>query len=350
MRIFVTGGFGNVGRSAVSACLKAGHEVTIFEREGASKGGKGLGTLLRGRWKGCSIVFGDIRSPADLERALGPIDGGPDAVIHLAALIPPASDKDEGLAWEINVGGTKNLIDACARRERPPRFVLASSIATYGDRLTDYWISTSDQSAPSDVYSRSKVACEDYLRASGLDFTILRLSYVVWAKWFPFDPLLFSMPLDTRIEIVHTQDAGRAFASAATNPAVSGLTLDIGGGASCRTTFRAYLDRIFLLFGLGGSEFLPDGAFAAGGFHCGWYADSDRAESLLGFRRKSLEDFYEEVRWEERLLRPFVWAAGPFVRPWLLAKSPFLDRRERGRRDRAESTRGRLQLSNSGRR
>ncbi|MCX7026748.1 MAG: NAD(P)-dependent oxidoreductase [Spirochaetes bacterium] len=345
MKILVTGGFGNVGRSTVTACLEAGHEVTIFERMDALKhSGRGLAALLKGRWKGCRIVTGDIRSASDLNRALALVPGGPDAVIHLAAILPPASDRNEALAWDINVEGTKALIDACLRQEKKPRFILASSIATYGDRIDDYWISASDPLCPSDLYSRSKVACEGALRGSGLDFTILRLSYVVWSKWFPFDPLLFSMPLATKIEIVHTQDAGRAFASAAASQTVAGLTLDIGGGSSCRTTFRVYLDRIFILFGLGNSDFLPDDAFARGNFHCGWYRDSDEAEKLLGFRRKSLEDFYEEVRWEERFVRPAARIASVFIRPWLLAKSPLL-REER--RDRAGNNRARLQLSKS---
>jgi nucleoside-diphosphate-sugar epimerase len=348
MKILVTGGFGNVGRSAVAACLEAGHEVTIFERKDALKrSGRGLGALVRGRWKGCRIVTGDIRSASDLDRALASIPGGPDAVIHLVAMIPPASDRNEALAWDINVEGTKALIAACQRLERRPRFVFASSIAIYGDRIRNYWISSSDPLNPSELYSRSKVACEAALRASELDFTVLRLSYVVWSKWFPFDPLLFSMPLATKIEIVHTQDAGRAFAAAAASTQVSGRTLDIGGGQTCRTTFRVYLDRIFLLFGLGGSSFLPDDAFARGEFHCGWYRDSDEAEELLGFRRKSLEDFYEEVRWEERFIRPLARAAGVFIRPWLLAKSPLL---REGDRVRAGRSRGRLQLSKSERR
>jgi nucleoside-diphosphate-sugar epimerase len=343
MKILVTGGFGNVGRSTVEASLAAGHEVTIFERKDALKlSGRGLGALLAGRWKGCRIVTGDIRSASDLDRALASILGGPDAVIHLAAVIPPASDRHEDLAWDINVEGTKALIGACQRLEKRPRFVFASSIAIYGDRIENCWISATDPLRPSDLYSRSKAACEEALRASGLDFTILRLSYVVWAKWFPFDPLLFSMPLATKIEIVHTQDAGRAFAAAAASTAVSGRTLDIGGGASCRTTFRVYLDRIFLHFGLGGSSFLPDEAFAKGDFHCGWYKDSDEAEEILGFRRRSLEDFYEEVRWEERFIRPLARIAGPFIKSWLLAKSPLLgsDQRLRGGR-----IRGRLQHS-----
>jgi len=327
MKILVTGGFGNVGRSAVNACLAAGHEVTIFESPSALKRAQAsLRRLLKGRWSQCAFVFGDIRSPEDVGRAF---EGRPDAVIHLAALIPPASDRNPAVTEAINVGGTAAVIAAAKACAKPPRVVLASSIAIYGDRLADFWIRATDDIHGSDTYSATKVACEGLLRASGLDFAILRLSFVAWAKWLPLDPLLFSVPPETRLEIIHTEDAGRAFAAAAALPAASGGTFDIGGGALCRTSFRAYIDRMFRYFGLGDSSFLPQSAFALGGFHCGWYEDSDEAERLLGFRRKTLEDYYEEVRWETRFIRPLAALTSPVVRRWLLGMSPFSPRSPR---------------------
>jgi nucleoside-diphosphate-sugar epimerase len=343
MRILITGGFGNVGRSAVNACLAAGHEVTIFESPGRLHAAAAAGLLrrlIKGPWAQCRFVFGDIRKPEDIERAFSvagstgssgsPGSAGqeaPQAVIHLAALIPPAADRDEKAAWDINAGGTKNLIETCqALGPDAPRLVLASSIAIYGDRLENFWIRTSDPVRPSDVYSRSKVECEAMLRDSGLDHAILRLSYVAWAKWHPFDPLLFAMPPETRIEIIHTEDAGRAFLAAATLPEASGILCDIGGGALCRTSFRAYLDRMFRYFGLGDSSFLDDGLFARSGFHCGWYSDSDEAEETLHFRRKTLEDYYEEVRWDSRWTRPAARCVQPLARRWLKGKSPALRR------------------------
>jgi len=349
MNILITGGFGNVGRSTVGACLSAGHSVTVFESPSALKrAGAGFRKLVKTRWSECRMIFGDVRSPADIARALESIEGGPDAVIHLAALIPPAADRDAGRTWDINVGGTACLLDACAKLPKKPHFVLASSIAIYGDRLADFWIKSSDELKPSDTYSKTKIECESLLKKSGLEYTILRLSYVVWAKWLPFDPLLFAMPPETRLEIIHTEDAGRAFAAAASTQAAKGKTLDIGGGALCRTSFRAYLDRIFRYFRLGDSAFLPDAFFASGDFHCGWYEDSDYADSILHFRRKTLEDYYEEVRWETRFLGPLVYLVRPFVKRWLGGKSPFTTptrRAQTARRVREARSQGRLQLS-----
>ncbi len=353
MNILVTGGFGNVGRSAVNACLAAGHRVAIFESPSALKRAQAsLRRLLKSQWSQCAFAFGDIRSPEDVGRAFSAFEGGPDAVIHLAALIPPASDKNPAVTEAINVGGTAAVIAAAKACAKPPRVVLASSIAIYGDRLADFWIRTTDEIHGSDTYSGTKVACEGLLRASGLDFAILRLSFVAWAKWLPLDPLLFSVPPETRLEIIHTEDAGRAFAAAAARPAASGGTFDIGGGALCRTSFRAYIDRMFRYFGLGDSSFLPESAFAPGGFHCGWYEDSDEAERLLGFRRKTLEDYYEEVRWETRFIRPLAALAGPAVRRWLLGLSPFSPRGQRSRvpRSAVGSSPARLRPSTQGRR
>lgn len=353
MTILITGGFGNVGRSAVRACLERGHKVVILERESAAaRAGAGIARLLRTEWKNCEVVFGDIRSQADANRALARCaaaaddGGGPDAVIHLAALIPPAADTDESRTWDINVGGTETLLAACSRLPRHPRIVLASSVAIYGDRLHKPWISTADALAPNDFYAKTKEACEARLRSSGLPFVILRLSYVVWAKWLPFDPLLFSMPPETRLEVLHTEDAGRAFAAAAEVPEALGRTFNLGGGSLCRTSFRAFLDRIFRLYGLGDSSFLTGSLFAKGGFHCGWFLDSDEAEATLRFRSKSLEDYYDEVGWEVRFIAPFARAGRFFARRWLRAKSPFGEPRFRTG---AGSSRARLRLSSPGR-
>lgn len=346
MKILITGGFGNVGRSTVNACVRAGYEVLIFESPSTLKKAKtGLQNLIRTRWRHCRIITGDIRSFQDIERALLAFESGPDAIIHLAALIPPASERDEEKTKSINTGGLQTLLEVCKKYDFHPRIVFASSIATYGDRLKNYWIQKDDPVHPTDVYSQTKVACEHMLAQSDFEYVILRLSYVVWAQWLPFDPLLFAMPPETRIEIIHTEDAGRAFANAALLPGIEGRVFNIGGGVSCRTSFRAYLDRMFKYFGLGSSEFLSDELFAKDNFHCGWYADSDEADSILQFRRKTLEDYYEEVRWEKRILAPLGALLSPLIKAWLVRLSPYYRKKSMKQ---GAGIQGRAQLKHKG--
>ena len=321
-RVAITGAFGNVGRSAVAAHLQAGDELTLLEAD--TPRNRALSRRLLPRWSklgACRLLFGDVRNPATAQAAVA----GQDAVVHLAALIPPAADRSPTLARSINVGGTANLLAACAAESRPPRFVLASSISIYGDRVEDYWISSGDQLAPNDddEYGKTKVDAEAAVRASGLPFVILRLSAIMWRKKLDPDPLLFRMPLATKLEICHTEDAGRAFAAAVHEEAVLGRTFDIGGGQSCRTTYRDFLDRMFRLIGLGGLGPVPESAFAKRGFHCGWLVDSDEAERVLRFRAKGLEDYYAEVAEEARFIRAATTLVAPIVRARLLAASPF---------------------------
>jgi len=202
-------------------------------------------------------------------------------------------------------------------------------VAVYGDRLRDFWISSGDplKPSPGDEYGKTKVEAESLVRSSGLAFSILRLSAIMSRMKLDPDPLLFSMPLSTKLEICHTEDAGRAFARAARREAALGMTFDIGGGSSCRCEYRDFLDRMLILLGIGcigGRRGIPEAAFAPAGFHCGWYADSDQAEKVLGFRSKSLSDYYAEVARDTRWLRPFTRLSAPLLRSRLRAASPYL--------------------------
>jgi len=323
MTVVVTGAFGNVGRSTVKALLERGDSVYCLDlptkrnlRDAAAPeraffpdeslhASRGWRDRLRYFW-------GDVRKVSDVERALP----GADAVCHLAALIPPAADASPGLAYEVNVGGTKAVIAAlAAARERgeDPFLVHASSIAVYGDRVSDPNIRRGDAPSPSpgDEYAAQKLLCERLIRASGLPHLILRLSYIVWRKKLATHPIKFRMPLATRLEVCHTLDAGAAFAAATRRRDAAGELLDIGGGSSCRTSYREYLDRMLSCFGLGGIKRLPESAFSSRGYHCGWL-DTERSEELLSFQKRTLEDYFAEVREESRGVR--AWA-GLFAAP-----------------------------------
>lgn len=324
MKVLVTGAFGTVGQSVLAALRAQGDEVRILELD-TPRSRRLARRILR---PGDSLRFGDLRAPELSLESFGELD----AIIHLAAIIPPAADRNPRLAREVNVEGTAALLRAARSLPRPPRFVLASSISVYGDRVNAPWIKQGDplHPSPGDEYGRTKVEAEALVRQSGLSWVIMRLSMIGWARKLDPDPILFRMPLLTKLELCHTEDAGRAFAAALRSESVQGRILDIGGGATCRTTYRAYLDRMFGLLGLGGLSFLPEEAFAPSGFHCGWYADSDEAEELLRFRTKSLEDYYAEVaeaaRWKRRGAR----LVGSLVRLRLRNASPYLRKRETG--------------------
>src|SRR6185369_7021272 len=93
MRIFVTGAGGMIGRAVVPCLLDAGHEVTALVRSPRD---------IAYPHANLKWVLGDIRDAELLSRAVA----GNEYVVHLAA-----RKADESDSQEINVLGTKNLVD-----------------------------------------------------------------------------------------------------------------------------------------------------------------------------------------------------------------------------------------------
>lgn len=283
-RVLVTGAGGTVGRATVAALLAGDAPPAILATDLSARALACFGP-------GVEVAAGDIADPATLAGKLG----GVTAAIHLAAVIPPLADARPDLADRVNIGGTRALLETLAREAPGAFFVHGSSIAVYGDRCADPDIRLGDPLAPSegDHYATTKIAGEDAVRAGPLDWTILRLSAVMGGH--RMTPLMFHMPLDTRLEILTPGDAGRALAAARHHrAALTGKTFNLGGGAACRTTFRAYLTEVFTRIGLGRFD-LPEAAFATRNFHCGYYADGDALDDILHFRRDTLAGHLDEL-------------------------------------------------------
>ena len=81
----------------------------------------------------------------------------PDRVVHLAGVASVVHTDRESF-HQINVGGTENLLRACARLPSPPKVALASSSNVYG--IHSGIISEEIIPAPVSDYGRSKLAME----------------------------------------------------------------------------------------------------------------------------------------------------------------------------------------------
>jgi nucleoside-diphosphate-sugar epimerase len=294
--------------------LKRGHQVRIFER-------RTLKNRIRAKKyrEKAEIILGDILNIQDIGRAVS----GVDVVVHLAAVIPPLADRIPELAEYINVGGTESIINAIKKQSKRPKLIYTSSVAVYGDRLETPYIEKTDPTNPSpgDHYAMQKLKCEELIRNSGLKWVILRLTAVFPANKLKLDPIMYDMPLETSLEICSSKDVGLAIANAVDNSLVWGKIFHIGGGERCRTTYRALLNRMFDIFGMG-SGFLQDKAFSKGGFHCGFMV-TEESESCLHYQRHTLEDYYQEVLKNYRIKRIFITLVRPLAQWLLVRKSPY---------------------------
>jgi nucleoside-diphosphate-sugar epimerase len=314
MIILLTGGSGNVGLSTLRALLDRGHSVRVLDKKGHPGS-----TVLQKFKKRIRIVWGDVRVKEDVMRSIE----GVDAVIHTAAILPPLSDRNPRLAYEVNVTGTQNICDAIAGQTPQPGLVYTSSIAVYGDRVAAPFIRSTDEPNPNprDEYARQKLEAEQRIRASVRKWLILRLSYIVSIDRLSMDPLLFELPPSTSIEICDTLDAGVALAHAVSSTGLWGRTLHIAGGRRCRISYGDYVDRMTELFGLG-RRFFPLQAFSTAGLHCG-FMDTDESERLLSYQSRSLGDFFRSVERRFRIASFFIKPFRRIIRYFLLLRSPY---------------------------
>jgi len=106
--ILVTGGAGYIGSVLVPKLISSGHTVTVFDN--LTYGGNHI--LSWFDYENFSFVRGDIRNINELKDIIK----GNDIIIHLAALVGfPACRMNPELAVDVNVEGTRNIIDVCGK-------------------------------------------------------------------------------------------------------------------------------------------------------------------------------------------------------------------------------------------
>ena len=256
----------------------------------------------------------------------------PDAVVHLAAVIPPFIYMRKELARKVNVDGTAHLLRASEKLSKPPRFVLASSIAVYGSRNphTVAGVLTADTPTnPADVYGAHKVEAEALVRASTLDWVILRLGGVMTVDlnaYLKLDNAYFEvlLPADGRLQTVDVRDVASAFSAATTAP-VLGEVLLIGGDDTHRHQQGNVAASMAGALGLEGGvpAGLPgDPANDDGWFNTDWM-DSSRAQETLAHQHYSWPDLLAEagakMGWKRHILK----LAAPAARFFLKRRSPY---------------------------
>jgi len=307
MKVLVTGPFGNVGGHTLPELRRQGHEVRAVAR---------LSTANRKAAKAhdVEVVWGDITDPAAVARAAD----GVHTVIHLAAVIPPTSDEQPDWARKVNVDGTANVIAAC--QAAGARLLFASTMDVHGytiDRPPPRHID--DPLVGTDPYSNHKIEGEASVRASGLDWSILRLADVPILGIRDPHPIMFEIGLHNRIETMHADDAGLALTNALAVDEVWGRTLFVGGGPRCQITYREYVSKIL---GAMGIAMLPDEAFSDKPYATDWL-DTEESEARLRYQRYSFDDIAEQIAASLGWKRRFASAAAPMARSAILRLSPY---------------------------
>ncbi len=229
---------------------------------------------------GAAIYRGDITDPESVEKACR----GVEAVMHLAAVLPPVSEASRELTQRVNVQGTLNVLEAS-----PPEtpIVFASSIATYGvtHREKPPIKETHPQKAHNN-YSESKITGEEAVKASGHPYTILRLAPISVADVLEL-PDEVAYRADQRVEFILVEDAAWAIVGCMDEGPVDAV-YNVAGGRSWQMKGEEYLNRFYGALGVEVEPVYPEHYTAVD-----WY-DTSRSRRL-GYQRTRFNTFEERL-------------------------------------------------------
>ena len=116
--VLVTGGTGFIGSNLAAALVQNGCTVRILRRPGSDC--HALGNL------DVEHALGDVRDKASVKSAMK----GCDTVFHTAAIVSYWK-KERSLMFDVNIGGTRNVVESCVELGIT-KLVHTSSIAAIG--------------------------------------------------------------------------------------------------------------------------------------------------------------------------------------------------------------------------
>jgi uncharacterized protein YbjT (DUF2867 family) len=216
MKIFIAGGTGFAGGHLKHELLSRGHELRLLVHRRGKDGEQGV-----------EQAEGDVTRPESFVRFLN----GCDAVINLVGIIREFPSK--GMTFErLHVQATANML-AAAQKSGIRRYLQMSALGTRPNAVSGY--------------HKTKFRAEELVRASGLDWTIMRPS-LIFGPQDAFVNMLAAqirmapvMPVigdgNYRLQPIHGDDVARCFALALEMPGTIGQTYEL-----CGNDRMSYLD------------------------------------------------------------------------------------------------------------
>lgn len=275
LSVLVTGAAGILGRQICLDLVSRGHRVRALDIPAAN-----FGDLLG---VDCvQVAKGDICDAIFLKQAVE----GAEWVLHLAAILPPASERDRERTMAVNVKGTQNLLDALEAVGGVAPLIFTSSVVTYGDTGDEMPPVYTDRiQRPLDFYGESKKMAEVHVRERGYPCSILRVAGIA-VPAFLEPPVPWPFAAEQRLEFINRDDVVLALTHAVGNRAVLGRTLNVAGGTTWQMRGRDYAGTYAEIYGLPSDEIL----FASRRGPYDWY-DTNESQRMLDYQCTSYLDF-----------------------------------------------------------
>lgn len=178
MKVVIVGGCGFLGGRLAEVIQQRG---SLLDHQGKSTPVSEIVLLDQAEavvpLDGVTTVIGDITDRAVLESV---IDASVGSVFHLAAVVSSAAEADFDLGMQVNIDGTRHLLECCRQLPHAPKFVYSSSVAAFGDAPAV--VEDDTPTTPQSSYGTQKVVGEflvnDYSRKGYIDGRGVRLPTV----------------------------------------------------------------------------------------------------------------------------------------------------------------------------
>ena len=163
-KVLVTGAFGLVGSDLIPKLqqIHGQENVIALARETRNPDFTGI------------VETGNVTDPAVLKQIVEKYQTS--EVYHLAGLLSAGGEKNPDLAWEVNVGGLKHVLDLA--KEYRLKVFWPSSIAAFGPTTPKTDVPQHTVLEPTTMYGVNKVAgellCQYYFLKYGVDVRSLR--------------------------------------------------------------------------------------------------------------------------------------------------------------------------------
>ena len=216
-----------------------------------------------------------------------------DVIFHLAGTGDvPQSLHEPDIDLRANARTTVTLLDAARRATDPPRVVLVSSAAVYGESIS-VPMTENHPLLPISPYGVSKLAAEHYVRVFHRLYGLPGFAVRPFSVYGPGqrklvvhdllqrildgeDPLLISAPAHVTRDFVYVQDVAAAIVALAGRTPAHGEAYNLASGRP--TSLRELADALLLATGSSAEAvFVGD---QAPGSPAHWYGDASKAASL----------------------------------------------------------------------
>ena len=284
MTTLITGGAGFLGTNLAARLLRDGEHVLILDslaREGVEENLQWLRDTFRAR---VTVEIGDVRDRGLVRSAVARAD----AVFHFAAQVAVTTSLEDPVEdFEVNAGGTLNVLEAVRSRPVPPALVFTSTNKVYGAlcdlpmrRLNRRYAPLDEDTARGigeerkldfhSPYGCSKGAADqyvrDYARSYGLPALVFRMSCIYgphqfgtedqgWVAHFLIQALegrpitVYGDGRQVR-DVLYVGDLVDAFLLAMERmPTESGAAFNIGGGPDNAVSLLELLDLVAAITG-----------------------------------------------------------------------------------------------------